>query len=674
MMQTRKKWKTPRAARVSQAERFLLVGTLSLLATWLPVRGQEVNDVPRPSVKSPLSVDAVQTRDFFTRLTFNAMDFKAVRGREHVRLARFPLTAGMHVDLDLARMEIFRPDARLVLATPEGEVRLPRPDVVLLSGKVVDEPESDVFLALSPHGNNGLIRVHGDTYILAAGGNQDRSLSVIYNTRTLPPGTLNIMPWTCEADTIFQPQAALLNRLASTAHQQGSLSGTQGTTWSINLAIETDWEFTNNLFGGSEAAAHAYVTTLIGAASEIYSRENGARFEIGYLRLWSTSSDPWTETNTGDQLIQFRNHWNSQQQNVDRDLVHFLSGRNLGGGIAYLGVICLNGWDYGLSANINGSFPSPIRDNSFQNWDVYVTNHELGHNFAAPHTHNMTPRIDNCAGGDCSTTPHGTIMSYCHLCPGGISNIELRFHQRIKDERILPFLNSPLGCDIFAEPPVCTGLVPPVIDEQGPKNRYLSLTGGNPGTITALRVRLVDLPPPFDTLNGESLWAGQPTLVTENSGVISPDDAPGSPTYFAVPLRCGPFFTDWTLFEKLHLYHEALVPEGTFAVQEIKGGCPSADEANYSEAIEVSLPVWGDMVSDCETIPCGPPDGQVDIITDVTSALDKFKNAEGAPKKVRVDLEPGLPDGLINLSDVTFALNGFRGDTYPFTPPAPCNE
>ena len=59
-----------------------------------------------------------------------------------------------------------------------------------------------------------------------------------------------------------------------------------------------------------------------------------------------------------------------------------------------------------------------------------VFTHELGHNFGAPHTHDLNPPVDNCAGGDCSVTPNGTIMSYCHGCPGGLENIRMEFHSR----------------------------------------------------------------------------------------------------------------------------------------------------------------------------------------------------------------------------------------------------
>ena len=102
-------------------------------------------------------------------------------------------------------------------------------------------------------------------------------------------------------------------------------------------------------------------------------------------------------------------------------------GGGLGGGVAWLGVVCNPDWGYALSANLGSNFPYPMENNNPQNWDLMVFMHELGHNFGAPHTHDLDPIYDDCANGDCTITPDATIMSYCHLCSGGLANIRLEF-------------------------------------------------------------------------------------------------------------------------------------------------------------------------------------------------------------------------------------------------------
>jgi hypothetical protein len=212
-----------------------------------------------------------------------------------------------------------------------------------------------------------------------------------------------------------------------TAGDQGGIAGViEGVCREVDVAVETDVEFTENLFGGDAIASAEYALALLGAVGEIFRLDVETRLRVGYLRLWE-GDDPWDQGGTGAQLGQFRDHWQAQMGDVERDLATFLSGRGLGGGVAWLPGLC-SSFGYSLSANLNGSFPYPIEDHSGQNWDLMVVSHELGHNFGAPHTHSQQPPIDGCGNGDCSSAYGGTIMSYCHTCSGGLSNVAMRFH------------------------------------------------------------------------------------------------------------------------------------------------------------------------------------------------------------------------------------------------------
>jgi len=116
-------------------------------------------------------------------------------------------------------------------------------------------------------------------------------------------------------------------------------------------------------------------------------------------------------------------------------LGHFISGAGLGGGIAYLGALCdtSQSFSFAVSGNLGGNTPFPITVGPL-NWDFMVVAHETGHNFDSPHTHDLG--IDNCAGGSCIT--NGTIMSYCHQCPGGLSNITTFFNVPV----VVPLMTS----------------------------------------------------------------------------------------------------------------------------------------------------------------------------------------------------------------------------------------
>jgi hypothetical protein len=207
----------------------------------------------------------------------------------------------------------------------------------------------------------------------------------------------------------------------------GGIAGGAGCR-EFRMAIETDTEFTMGAHGGSVIAAQQYALLLMGAASQVYDREINCKLQTRYLRLW-TGVDPWNQTAMGDQLSEYQGYWNANMGTVARDLGHFLSARSLGGGVAWLSVACANiGYGYGLSSGIGYGFPYPLIDHSHSNWEPMVVCHEIGHNFGAPHTHSMTPPADGCGNNDCSAAWGGTIMSYCHICSGGMSNIVLEFH------------------------------------------------------------------------------------------------------------------------------------------------------------------------------------------------------------------------------------------------------
>ncbi len=213
------------------------------------------------------------------------------------------------------------------------------------------------------------------------------------------------------------------------------------------------------------------------------------------------------------------------------------------------------------------------------------------------------------------------------------------------------------------------------------KNRYLSVASGNPGRSTAIRVRFVDLPDPFEAHEGRTMWVGMPREFCENSGQDTPPQggcgaAPGleSPVSVGATLQCDPYYANWSTYGTIHVRHGGIVPSGRYDLQEIDLVCDAADEGSYSAPLELTTSIWGDVVGDCSTTPCSPPDGVVGVPTDVTAVLDKFRNLEGAPIKARCDIEPSEPDRLINISDVTCTLDAFRGFDYPFEPgPDPCS-
>ena len=296
-------------------------------------------------------------------------------------------------------------------------------------GTVAGLDGSEVFIAVGDALFGGFVRLPEGTRFLSGGpvaAAEDRAgvrhPPLAFDPARLPEALRPAGLPFCHSDGLQQPPAPPQREFAApVAARSGN-----AVCRSIGVAIETDSAFTVSLFGGNLQQAAAYALALTAASSEVFDLDVGVTLRPAYLRLW-VGDDPWDAPNMFDQLFQFRDHWESVMQDVPRDLAHFYSGRPLGGGVAWLPGLC-GSFNYALSANLGGFFPYPIIDYSHQNWDLMVVTHEFGHNLGSPHTHSVDPPLDNCGNGDCSIGGIGTIMSYCHICPGGLSNVAMRFH------------------------------------------------------------------------------------------------------------------------------------------------------------------------------------------------------------------------------------------------------
>lgn len=209
------------------------------------------------------------------------------------------------------------------------------------------------------------------------------------------------------------------------------------------------------------------------------------------------------------------------------------------------------------------------------------------------------------------------------------------------------------------------------------RNRYLSITSLNSGRPTAIRVRFGLMPNDYNAFEGAVYWVGPPVEVCENAGQATPGmggcpAVPGlaNPSFLAAPLVCEPYYTNWGALGPIQVYHHAIIPDVVYTVDTLDVLCDAELSLSYSSFTTVPMPYWGDVVNNCSTNPCSAPNDVIDI-ADVVSILDKFRNTAGAPVKSRADLEPGVLDFRVNISDVTAALAAFSGTLYPFPPAGP---
>ena len=110
-----------------------------------------------------------------------------------------------------------------------------------------------------------------------------------------------------------------------------------------------------------------------------------------------------------------------------------------------------------------------------------------------------------------------------------------------------------------------------------------------------------------------------------------------------------------------------------YEVEVVDSMCSLSFEPNYSAPLSITQAGFGDVVRDCTGCPCGPPNLNISVLTDVISAINRFSNASCAPKKSRVEMRPGGVDFKIDFTDVLLILSSFTGAEYPLPAPAdPC--
>ena len=235
----------------------------------------------------------------------------------------------------------------------------------------------------------------------------------------------------CGLDNDIRQMSRDAQALFDQAHPQSSLQqrGNDGR-YRVRLAYDTTARFVNLFASGQEAID--YLGDLTNYISTLYINELNTEIVVSSTTLRG-ANEPWDSE--GDLLAQFENYWNNPQNNVDqtRTLAHLVDA-GPSQGVAYVGALCGDGFDYGVSQGLGTEF-DPNADP--QGWSFTVVAHEVGHNFNSDHTHCYAPVIDECYNGEAADgcwagaeslpglagQQSGTIMSYCHLLAPGLGNI-----------------------------------------------------------------------------------------------------------------------------------------------------------------------------------------------------------------------------------------------------------
>ena len=161
------------------------------------------------------------------------------------------------------------------------------------------------------------------------------------------------------------------------------------TLYTAELGCDADFEFYQD-YGSSTTAASNRIQTIINTMNLQYEPEVGITHSITTTLVRTSSNQPYTSSDAGTLLNQFRSEWNSNQSSIQRDVAQLFTGKSIIGGtigIAWVGAVCTS-FGYGMvESDFNGNFASATD----------LSAHELGHNWNASHcsctSYTMNPFI-----------------------------------------------------------------------------------------------------------------------------------------------------------------------------------------------------------------------------------------------------------------------------------------
>ncbi|ARK11161.2 M12 family metallo-peptidase [Fibrella sp. ES10-3-2-2] len=313
-----------------------------------------------------------------------------------------PVAGDTPLKLELARVDVTSDDFALGTLGVNSQQDIDYKGGVHYRDIVQGDENSAVSISLFDGELMGMIATAKGNYVLGKLGDKSDD-HLLYNDKDLkvPSG------FSCSAQDKDVPSGG---RLGS--------SGIACKT--VTVYFECDYQLYLDK-GSNVTNVTNYVTGFFNQVATLYQNEN-IDIQISQINVY-TSADPYVSyTTTSNVLSAFRTRTGT---NYNGTLAHFLSTRSLGGGVAYLDVLCNKSYGFGVSQIYNSYQAVPT-----YSWTVEVVTHELGHNFGSNHTQwcGWTGgALDNCytTEGGCPAGPAptngGTIMSYCHLTSTGIN-------------------------------------------------------------------------------------------------------------------------------------------------------------------------------------------------------------------------------------------------------------
>ncbi|MFN4086204.1 MAG: M12 family metallo-peptidase [Spirosomataceae bacterium] len=444
---------------------FLLIGTFGLNDSVGQIQAElvPVNSWPKDISDKVKSMPSLRVIKFIPAPgSTNALQFSSSQNMV------LPNVKGEDLSLELQETFPLTDSFKVTLASGkkfEGE--MPR----FFTGHVKNKKNSKVALMKVENGWSGAIEVDQEKWTLSEVINSNGSQHVFFKSSE----HVEAKPIPCVGE-IEMPAPATVKK----ARQMGPLSASGCK--SVEVYLETDFVTFQSYYSDS-SVAFQYMLSLFYQVRQLYSND-GVKLQISGIKIWDIP-DPWINLMSPSQILSsVRTFYNTQPNSFPGDLHHFVTSKNIGGGVAYVlsgpsvyqnmtqrAVFGFNNQDFAFG--VSGSIATQIVYLPDYSWSVYVIAHEIGHNFGLPHTHSCSwpgGTIDNCGpaagyaneNGPCTSGPiptngGGTIMSYCHLIGGVGVNFANGFGPMPK-AKMLAEVNAAEGLTMAVSAPLISSI------------------------------------------------------------------------------------------------------------------------------------------------------------------------------------------------------------------------
>jgi len=298
-----------------------------------------------------------------------------------------------HLELQLAENQALLTQ---LSATRRGTLR--QQGARFFTGQVHGDADSWLRLSWLQGAWEGIVHSHGETWLidrrdhlqsLLVQPQRSHSLQVIYRADDLQ----FMQP--IDSDGLSVPGRSILYSESMSGqdvlNQLAEVLG--GDFEAMPFTVVADTEFIN-IHGSNSTAV---IVSRVNLVDGIYSNQVGVGVQLQTLELLD-SNGPMTSTAPGTLLDQFGDFMSPSGAGgaiPHPGLAHLMTGKNLNGsvvGIAYVGVLCSQGFGFGVNQNLNNGTTSML-----------IIAHEMGHNFGAPH--------DRQSGSACQNSNIAGIMN-----------------------------------------------------------------------------------------------------------------------------------------------------------------------------------------------------------------------------------------------------------------------